>query len=91
MEPVRVSEWRGNDAESESVIPCGREKRGRAGSSISGGVDQEQIERPHYGRAGIQGGSLYDAKGLRPLGPGSDSIGSRLWERGLENKDTSYC
>ena len=22
-----------------------------------------------YGRAGMQGGSLYDAKGLRPLGP----------------------
>jgi len=29
----------------------------------------EQIERADYGRAGMHGVPLYDAKGLRPLGP----------------------
>ena len=50
------------------MIPRRREERGRAGSSVSGGTYQEKIERPDYGRTGMHGGSLYDAKGLRPLG-----------------------
>ena len=55
-------------AESEWLIPRGREERGRAGSWVSGGGNQGEIERAGYGRAGMHGGSLYDAKGLRPLG-----------------------
>jgi len=57
------------------MIPRRREERGRAGSSVSGGTYQEKIERPDYGRTGMHGGSLYDAKGLRPLGlpPGNAS------------------
>jgi len=52
----------------ESILPRGREERGRAGSSVLGGENQGQIERADSGRAGMHGGSLYDAKGLRPLG-----------------------
>ena len=63
-------------AESESILPRGREKRGRAGSSVSGGAYPEQIERADYRRTGILGSKEIgnDAKGLRPLGPLSDSI-----------------
>ena len=56
-------------AEYGSILPCGREERGRAGSWVSGGGDGGKIECADYGRTGMHGGSLYDAKGLRPLGP----------------------
>jgi len=49
-----------------SMLPRGREERGRAGSWVSGGVDREKIERADYGRAGMQGGSLFDVRGAMP-------------------------
>jgi len=66
----------GIHAEFESLLPRGREKRGRAGSSVSGSAYQEKIERAAHGRAGMHGGKALgnDAKGLRPLGPCSESI-----------------
>ena len=46
------------------------------GLLVSGGTCHQQIERIDYGRAGMHGGKALgnDAKGLRPLGPGSESI-----------------
>jgi len=61
----------GNVAESELLIPCGREERGSAGSGVSGGGGQRQIERAVYGRAGMHGSKEQGTtqRGCAPLDP----------------------
>ena len=61
---------RGESPSPSRFYQCGREKRGRAGSWVSGSAYQEKIERADYGRTGMHGVPLFDAKGLRPLGSG---------------------